>query len=152
MQWITLAAGPGTARPDHVLARCIFSNFRDCFVVPQWIEIVLVPSTHTRRVLTSHRRSLAEVNFNRANTKLQQISYPALIPLDRFWITKVDSGVLRRKLAAIVLDVIPLVDHLLPQIVLTGEVLYCQRVMRKPNCFKSAIIFAGSGKREGENR
>src|SRR5688572_33211439 len=102
MQWITLAAGPGTARPDHVLARCIFSNFRDCFVVPQWIEIVLVPSTHTRRVLTSDRRSLAEVKFKRAKTKLQEISYHVLIPLDRFWITKVDISVHRRNLHVII--------------------------------------------------
>ncbi len=72
--------------------------------------------------MTRERRALAEVDLDRADTKLQQISEFPLVPLHRFRITHVERRVFKRKLPAFIPDVIPLVNHLFPEIVFAGEV------------------------------
>ena len=73
-------------------------------------------------VLSVYRRAFTEVDFDRADAKLQQISEFSLVPLHRFRITHVERCIFERKLAAFILDVITLLHHLFPQIVLAGEV------------------------------
>src|SRR6185369_4212257 len=122
MQRVTLTASPRTARPDHIIARDFFRDLSHCLVVTQRIKIVLVPATHPRGILTCERRALTEVHLDRTNAKLQQISQLALIPLDRFRVTHVERRVLERKPSAFVPDVITLLDHLFPKLILAGEV------------------------------
>src|SRR6185369_3838686 len=122
MQRITLTAGPRAAGPNHVVASNFFRDLSHCLVVAQRIKIVLVPATQARSVLARQWRAFTKVDLDRAHAKLQQITQLILIPLDRFGITHVERRILERKPPAFVPDVITLLNHLFPELILAGEV------------------------------
>src|SRR5688572_31717660 len=77
MHRITLTAGPRTTRPDQILSCCFFCRFSDDLVVTQGIEIMLVPTAHSRSVSACQRRLFTEVDrkSTRLNSSHSQISY-----------------------------------------------------------------------------
>ena len=68
---IALAAGPGAAGPDDVVAGDLFGDIGHGLVVAQRIKIVLVPTGAARGIHAVERRVLAEIDLDRADVQLQ---------------------------------------------------------------------------------
>src|SRR5262245_31936934 len=122
MYRISLTSGPRAPRPDYILRGRFFGDFGGGLVGTERIDILPVPTGQARSVLARQRRLFAEVDLDRTDAELQQISDLILVPLHSVRIAEIERGIVRWKLAAIVLDVITLLDNFFPQLVLAREV------------------------------